>query len=211
MARASARSSVGVVADVVVRATQRSPSTSWATRSRKVESTPPENATSAESSSPSRLCNRWSLSSSVTLDALGLEERCREIAFAGVAEDRQDDGSTAEPAGDPDCRRAVRPRRDADQQTLVARERPCVLGRLLVAHREDLVVALGVQILGPEARPDSLDAVEARSAAREHWRCGRLHRRDPDVRLAVAQHLAGSCDGAAGADAGHERVDLRQL
>src|SRR5262249_57415880 len=209
MARASARSSVGVVADVVVRATQRSPSTSWATRSRKVESTPPENATSAESIAPSRLCNRWGLSPSVTLDALGLEERCREIAFAGVAEDRQDDGSTAEPAGDPDCRRAVRPRRDADQQTLVARERPCVLGRLLVAHREDLVVDLGVQILGHEARTDPLDAVKARLAAGEHGRCGGLHRRDPDVRLPVAQDLTGSGDGATRADAGDERVDRR--
>ena len=45
----------------------------------------------------------------------------REVALAGVAEDREHDGRS-EPARDPDRRGAIRARRDADQQTLVARE-----------------------------------------------------------------------------------------
>ena len=46
--RAAARSLVAIVIDTAVSATQRSPSTSCATRSSSVESTPPEKQTSAE-------------------------------------------------------------------------------------------------------------------------------------------------------------------
>ena len=51
---ASSVSSSGVVGETVVSATRRSPSTSCATRRRKLESTPPENATSTRFMSPSR-------------------------------------------------------------------------------------------------------------------------------------------------------------
>src|SRR5713101_2801897 len=110
------RSSSGIVGEVVVSASTRSPIVSCATRSTKVESTPPENATITDciARKLSRKCSSlrsrefiqhqgkrtgqsFFLSPPISFltytplvflsDAFGLKEVGRQIAFAGIAED----------------------------------------------------------------------------------------------------------------------------
>src|SRR4029077_13060114 len=96
---------------------------------------------------------------------------------------------TAELARDADGGGAIGARRDADPQTLEARDRTAVGGRGLVGDGEDLVVDAGVQDVGDEARADSLNVVVARLAAREHRRRSGLDGGDADVGAPWAQDL----------------------
>ena len=64
------------------------------------------------------------------------------------------------------------------------------------------------RIVGHEAGADALDLVRAGLAARQDRRILRLDRDDLRDGLARLQHLADAGDGAAGADAGDEIVDL---
>src|SRR5689334_23304664 len=117
---ASSKSPVGVVGDTVVSATQRGPSTAAASCSRKLESTPPENATSTESNVPSSSRRRVTLAatSGVTSTLRPADEEVgRQVALARVAEDGQDDGALAERLRDLDRRGRVCAGRDADELT----------------------------------------------------------------------------------------------
>ena len=73
---------------------------------------------------------------------------------------------------------------------------------------DDLVVDRGVEDLGDEVGADALDLVRAGGAAVEDRRLGRLDADDLHAGLAGLEHLADAGDGAAGADAGDEDVDL---
>ena len=80
--------------------------------------------------------------------------------------------------------------------------------RIVVRHRDDLVVDLCVQDSRNEVRADALDGMRARLAARKQRRGSRLHGDDPDVLELLLQDFADARDGAARSDAGHEGVDL---
>src|SRR5262245_18552029 len=116
---AERRSCAGVLDERVVRPTHRSPSTSCATRNTRVESVPPEKATSAEST-PAWTARRRA-SAAVASEA-GTEGLRREIALSGVAAYRHH-AAAVQLARHPNRRRAIGARRDADQQALVASER----------------------------------------------------------------------------------------
>src|SRR5262245_642776 len=137
-ARASSRSSAGAVGDAVVSAMQRAPRTSWATRRRNVESTPPENATSVPGMAASvarRLASFAASAPSVAfpiLDTLGLEQLRGEVTLARVREDGQHDAAAPEAPRDGDGRHARRAGRDPDQKPFVACEHARELDRLIV-------------------------------------------------------------------------------
>ena len=65
-----------------------------------------------------------------------------------------------------------------------------------------------VEHLRHEARADALDLVRTGLAAGQNRRILRLDREDLEVRQARLEHLADARDGAAGADARDERIEL---
>jgi hypothetical protein len=67
---------------------------------------------------------------------------------------------------------------------------------------------VGVQHLRHEAGADALDRVRALGAFGEHRRCLRLHGDRLETGLAFLDDFGHAGDGAAGADAGHQDVDL---
>ena len=73
---------------------------------------------------------------------------------------------------------------------------------------DDLVVDRRVEDLGHEVGADALDLVRAGGAAVEDRRLRGLDADDLDAGLAGLEHLADAGDGAAGADARDEDVDL---
>src|SRR5262245_34186011 len=115
-----------------------------------------------------------SLSSlSSKLDPLRLEDLGGEIALAGVAEDGDHRLARAELARDAEGSTGVRTGGDSDQDSLLAGQAARVVGGFVVGNGDDVVVDVGVEDLGNEARTDPLNAVEAGIAAREHRRgCG---------------------------------------
>ena len=78
----------------------------------------------------------------------------------------------------------------------------------LVADGDYLVIDLCVEHIGHEACADALYLVRARNTCREHCRGLRLNRNDLYAGLLVFQILADARDGAAGADACDEDIDL---
>ena len=79
---------------------------------------------------------------------------------------------------------------------------------VLVDDGDDLVIDLGVQHLGHEARADALNLVGPGHTGGQHRRAFRLHRRHPDGGVPGLQILPHAGDGAAGAHTGHEPIHL---
>ena len=100
------------------------------------------------------------------------------------------------------------PGRDADEQALLGGGPAGPLHRGLGVDVDDLVVDRRVEDLGDEVGADALDLVRAGRAAVEDRRLLRLDGDDLHVGLARLEDLADAGDGAAGADAGDEDVDL---
>ena len=137
----------------------------------------------------------------------GREERRRDVALAGVGQDRDDPLARATPA-------AARPRARAHsaaphempastpsrraQQRAPSRSRP----RRRPAMTSSMTSRLSTG--GHEARADALDLVRAGRRAREHRRRCRLDRDDARVGVALLEHLPHAGDRAAGPDAGDE-------
>ena len=81
--------------------------------------------------------------------------------------------------------------------------------KVRICHNGDyLVIHLGIQHVRHEARADALYLVRPRRALREHRGARRLDRDDLNVRIFALQILAHAGDGAAGADACDENIDL---
>src|SRR6202034_245336 len=101
---------------------------------------------------------------------------------------------------------------DTDEQALFARNAPREHGRILVAHRDHFIVNGGIEIGRDKAGADALNLVETRLAALQHRRILRLDRDDQRaVGQLFAQEAPGAADSSAGADAGDEGVDAREL
>ena len=79
---------------------------------------------------------------------------------------------------------------------------------LALAMRITPSITLLFEDVGDEAGADALDRMRAGLAAREHGAVLGLDGIDLEVGQARLQHLADAGDGAAGADAGHEDVEL---
>src|SRR5690242_20206304 len=135
---AACRSCAGVLGERVVRPTHRSPSTSCATRNTNVESVPPENAISAEST-PARTARSRASAAVAAASEAGTEGLRREIALSGVAADGHH-AATVQLPRHSNRGGAVGARRDADQQAFVASERPRVFDRLRIFHGEHAIV-----------------------------------------------------------------------
>ena len=100
--------------------------------------------------------------------------------------------------------------RDADEQALLGGGPAGPLHGGRGVDVDDLVVDRRVEDLRHEVGADALDLVRAGLAAVEDRGLLRLDGDHLDVGLAVLEHLADAGDGAAGADAGHDDVDLRR-
>ena len=98
--------------------------------------------------------------------------------------------------------------RNADRDAFDAGAQARVVEGVVVADRDDLVDRRAVEDRRHEAGADALDLVRAGLAAGQDRAVGRLDRDDLEAGLARLQHLADAGDGAAGADAGDEDVDL---
>ena len=72
----------------------------------------------------------------------------------------------------------------------------------------DFVDEVGVEDAGNEAGADALDLVRAGLAAGEHGAVGRFDGDGLELWLALLDVAGDAGDGAAGADAGDEDVDL---
>ena len=75
-------------------------------------------------------------------------------------------------------------------------------------YTNDFVVNLGVEYIRNEACADALNLVRAALAGGQDRRGIRLNGNNLDVRVLVLQVLAGAGDGAAGADACNEDINL---
>ena len=80
--------------------------------------------------------------------------------------------------------------------------------RVLCGDGHDLVVDGRVERLRHEAGADALDLVGAGLAAGEHRRVGGLNGNNLYLRVLLLEVAAGAGDGAAGAHAGNQDVDL---
>ena len=80
--------------------------------------------------------------------------------------------------------------------------------RLVVGDLDDFVDELGVEDAGDESRAEALNLVRAGLAAGEHRAVRRLHGDGLELGLARLDVAGDAGDGAAGADAGDEDVDL---
>ena len=98
--------------------------------------------------------------------------------------------------------------RDADRNAFELGDEARGVERGLVADGDDLVDDGAVEDVGHEAGADALDLVRPGLTARQDRRILGLDRDDLQGRAARLQHLADRRDGAAGADAGDEIVDL---
>src|SRR5918995_1274476 len=72
----------------------------------------------------------------------------------------------------------------------------------------DLVVDVTVEHVWNEIAPDALDLVRPRLTGGEQRRLRRFDGHDLELRLKLLQHLSDAGDGASGADAPNENVDL---
>jgi hypothetical protein len=105
-------------------------------------------------------------------------------------------------------RRHVGPGRDAARDAFELGEPARGVEGGLIADRHHLVDHRAVEHVRHEAGANALDLVRARVAAGEHRRVLSSTRDDAQAGTAGLQHLPDTRDGAAGADAGHEHVDL---
>ena len=80
--------------------------------------------------------------------------------------------------------------------------------RILVFYRDDLVIYLGVQRVRHKARADALNLVRAGYALGQYGGTRRLNRNHAHVRILGLQVFAHAGDGAAGAYARDEYVNL---
>src|SRR4029077_20041067 len=84
-----------------------------------------------------------------------------EVSLARVAKYGEDDLTRTDPLGDPQSGAAIGTGRDAEQHTFFTREAPREVRGVFVAHGQNFVDDLRVEVLGDESRPDSLDLVVA--------------------------------------------------
>ena len=89
-----------------------------------------------------------------------------------------------------------------------ARHRARRLERVLVVDGHDLVDEALVEHRRDEARADALDLVRPGPAARDHGGRRGLHGDEAAARVALLEEATGAGERAAGADAGHQAVDL---
>src|SRR5437016_6175799 len=138
-----------------------------------------------------------------------VEQDRRKIALGkGRDDDDEVPALVLGPRSDDDRRLKCRTRRDADRHAFEASDEARIGDRVLVRDAHDLVVDRGVEDLWRKTGADALDLVRTGLAAGEHRRGFRLDGHDMHRGLALLQHLADAGDGAAGADAGNEYIDL---
>ncbi len=101
-----------------------------------------------------------------------------------------------------------RARGDADQQSLFPGQPPGQVDRVVVADADDLVDQIQVKHRRDEPGADALDRVGSLLTAGQHRRRGRFHGHELHRGLAFLDDLGHTGDSAAGADSGHEDVDL---
>src|SRR5262245_22081570 len=103
---------------------------------------------------------------------------------------------------------------DAAENAFLARQLPGHGERIVVVHLDHFVDDAEVQHVGHEARADALNLVPAGlqrlslHLLRDDRAGDRLHRNRLERRFALLDDFADAGDGAAGADAGDEDVDL---
>src|SRR5688572_2918816 len=78
----------------------------------------------------------------------------------------------------------------------------------LGVYVHDLVVDVAVEYVRHEIGPDALDLVRPRLAGGQEGRLRRFDGHDLELRLELLQYLSDAGDGASGADAPDENVDL---
>src|SRR6476646_431727 len=137
-ASATASSSSGAVGERVVNATAPVPSSSAALRSKKLESTPPENAMIARSMR--RTASRSAASLPCTSNIPALKQIGRQIPLTRIGKDGDDRLAGPESARDLQRGVTVGAGRNADQDAFVACQMTRALGRILVTHGDDFVV-----------------------------------------------------------------------
>mmetsp|Transcript_36430 Transcript_36430/g.89823 ORF Transcript_36430/g.89823 Transcript_36430/m.89823 type:complete len:223 (+) Transcript_36430:560-1228(+) len=99
-------------------------------------------------------------------------------------------------------------RGDAHQEPLLQRQLLGHLDGVVGPHLHHLVQQLRVQDAGDEAGADALDLVRAGAGARQHGGLPGLHRHHLDVGVLALEVAPRARDGAAGAHAAHQDVDL---
>ena len=73
---------------------------------------------------------------------------------------------------------------------------------------DDVIDQAGVEVLGDEAGPDSLNTMLTRFSAADHRRMFRLHRDRLEVRVQLLDVACHTGDRPPGADTGNDGVDL---
>src|SRR5271166_263695 len=113
-----------------------------------------------------------------------LEQGGRKVALSeGWDDDHDRLAGVLGTAADVDSGRDRRAGRDADRDAFKPRRQPRRVEGRLVSDGYDLVDDAAIEDGGREARPDSLDLVRPRGAARQHRRIFRLDRDDPHLWL----------------------------
>src|SRR5690606_7305441 len=137
------------------------------------------------------------------------EQRCRQVALTEVGEDDDDAlAGVLRTRSDLLSRNKGSTRRDSDKQTLLLGDLAGPLDGDLVIDVDDLVVDLSVEDARHEVRTQTRDGMRASSALGQQRRGGGFDGDDLDLRQRLTQSGACAGDGAAGADAGNEDVDL---
>ena len=137
------------------------------------------------------------------------EQRGGEVTVAGIREE-DDDGlaRVLRALGQLHGGMQGRTGGDADQHALFSADELAGGKGVFIGDGKDLVIDPGVEHIGDEARADALDLMCARNALGQDRGAFRLDGDDLDGRVACLEIAADAGDGAAGADAGDEVVDL---
>src|SRR5689334_6193722 len=138
----------------------------------------------------------------------------RQIMFAGVANDENNNGIFVEICSDAKCRGEIRSRRTAAKNSFQASELARQLKRFAIRNVDDFVDVLDVYVRRHNLLPDSFNQVRSGfhdlSGLFESLedRTVGIRADNPDRRVCFLQKTAGARDRSAGAESGNEVGDL---
>src|SRR5437867_266156 len=127
-----------------------------------------------------------------------------EVTFARIGKHRGHELARRELGRDRGGREGGGPRRDSDQEPLLASQPSGPRQRVLVTDLDDPVDDLAVEHARNERRADALDGVGARLAAGQHGRARRLHGDHLHTGHLLLEDLTHTGQRPARADAGHD-------